>query len=69
MSPTVTVYRWEHWDEKLRRFVRDPYYATAEAIAKRGGVVLQRTALVVDAGRLDAHGFIPTREPDEPTVV
>ena len=66
MSSTVTVYRWEKWDNGSRRFVLEPQYATSEAIARSGGVVLQRTGLVVDAARVDENGFVPTRLPDSP---
>ena len=66
MSSTVTVYRWEKWDNGSRRFVLEPRYATSEAITRLGGVVLQRTGLVVDATRVDENGFVPTRLPDSP---
>lgn len=66
MSSTVTVYRWEKWDDRSRRFVLEPQYATSEAIARLGGVALQRTGLVVDAARVDENGFVPTRLPDSP---
>ena len=52
----IRVYRYELYDQVSRGFVRQPHYATEEAIALARGAVMHSTARDVPAGEVDAHG-------------
>ena len=55
----VTVFQFEIFDRTLRGFRRSDDYATAEAIAKLEGIILERTACLVDDSLLSPGGLVP----------
>lgn len=55
----VTVFQFEFFDRSLRGFRRSDDYATAEAIAKLEGIILEHTARIVDESVLSPGGLAP----------
>jgi hypothetical protein len=55
----VTVFQFEVFDRTLRGFRRSEDYATAEAIAKLEGIILEQTVRVVDESVLSPGGLVP----------
>jgi len=55
----VTVFQFEFFDRSLRGFRRSDDYATAEAIAKLEGIILEDTACIVDESVLSPGGLVP----------
>jgi hypothetical protein len=58
MSDTITVYEFEIFDPRRRAWTKAPRMGTLEAIAAASGVPLKNSALVVDAMKVGADGFI-----------
>jgi hypothetical protein len=52
----IRVYRYELYDQVSRGFLRQPCYATEQAIALARGVVMHSTARDVPATEVDARG-------------
>ena len=68
MDPTATVYQFELYDPHQRRWRKAEAMATAAAIEREGGVPMRTSALVVDASRVDARGYLRQEhhDPDRP---
>ena len=53
---TIRIYRYELYDPSSREFVRQPGYATEQAIALIRGVVMHSTSKDVPQNEIDAGG-------------
>jgi hypothetical protein len=58
---TIRTYRYELFDPPSREFVRQPGYATEQAIALLRGVAMHSTSKEVPEREVDAFGmwFVP----------
>jgi hypothetical protein len=54
----LTVYQYLEFDPGTRLYRCASRYATEETIERLQGLVLRETALKVEAGRVDAQGFV-----------
>ena len=54
--PAIRVYRYELYDNASREFLRQPGYATEQAIALARGIVMHSTAKDVPLGEVSAQG-------------